>query len=269
MSQSSSQKDLFLKEMKQMAASYSATNTSSNTSSSLNTDSAPNTAVNLKGLPWSPEEDELLTKAVGELGNKWKKMASTYLPGRSGQQCLNRWKKIDPVNGTHHRPRQSFHHDDVNNKAVEKDHADIDNNEVDHAPAAKLSTIEKKVENEDSVTSFSSTVSAKNVVVDTPVNSDKRKKALSSEENVVSSIKAAQERVVKVPSKATKTFSSEERMLTLTFMVFLSSHGKAWQSRFNNLHVNNPRRQVNRNIDGNLRERPVDVLDLFLCKEGP
>lgn len=104
-------KDLFLNEMKQMASSYSATTTSSS-----NNDTVSKTVVSLKGFPWTPEEDEILKKAVGELGNKWKKMAATYLPGRSGQQCLNRWKKIDPVNGTHHRPQQSSR---VGKKTVE------------------------------------------------------------------------------------------------------------------------------------------------------
>ena len=43
---------------------------------------------------WSPEEDELLRRAVGELGERqWKDIAER-IPGRNHVQCLQRWKKV-------------------------------------------------------------------------------------------------------------------------------------------------------------------------------
>lgn len=43
---------------------------------------------------WSAEEDELLRRAVGELGERqWKDIAER-IPGRNHVQCLQRWKKV-------------------------------------------------------------------------------------------------------------------------------------------------------------------------------
>ncbi|KAL5552096.1 hypothetical protein UlMin_002272 [Ulmus minor] len=47
---------------------------------------------------WTKEEDDLLSELVEKFNRKnWKKIAS-YLPGRTGTQCLHRWQKVlDPV----------------------------------------------------------------------------------------------------------------------------------------------------------------------------
>ncbi|PNH06274.1 Myb-like protein A, partial [Tetrabaena socialis] len=46
---------------------------------------------------WTPEEDSLLIKLVGELGaGKWASLAR-HLPGRTDQQCMGRWRRhLDP-----------------------------------------------------------------------------------------------------------------------------------------------------------------------------
>lgn len=50
-----------------------------------------NTAI-VKGK-WSPQEDEMLRKAIQQCGDKnWQQIAN-YLNGRTGQQCLHRWQK--------------------------------------------------------------------------------------------------------------------------------------------------------------------------------
>ena len=42
----------------------------------------------------SPEQDELLKRAVKQHGGKdWKKIAS-MVPGRNHEQCLQRWRKV-------------------------------------------------------------------------------------------------------------------------------------------------------------------------------
>ena len=47
-----------------------------------------------KPKKWSAEEDELLRRAVGELGERqWKDIAERN-PGRNHVQCLQRWKKV-------------------------------------------------------------------------------------------------------------------------------------------------------------------------------
>eukprot|EP00743_Colponemidia_sp_Colp-15_P001235 GILK01001356.1.p1 GENE.GILK01001356.1~~GILK01001356.1.p1 ORF type:complete len:454 (+),score=46.09 GILK01001356.1:30-1391(+) len=43
---------------------------------------------------WSPQEDEVLKRAVEQHdGKNWKKIAS-FLPGRTDVQCLHRWQKV-------------------------------------------------------------------------------------------------------------------------------------------------------------------------------
>ena len=46
---------------------------------------------------WTPEEDMILKKKVAEHGlKKWKEIA-TFLPGRIGKQCRERWyNNVDP-----------------------------------------------------------------------------------------------------------------------------------------------------------------------------
>ena len=43
---------------------------------------------------WKPEEDELLRRAIQEIGEQqWKEIAAR-IPGRNHVQCLQRWKKV-------------------------------------------------------------------------------------------------------------------------------------------------------------------------------
>ncbi|CAG9465043.1 unnamed protein product [Pedinophyceae sp. YPF-701] len=45
---------------------------------------------------WSPDEDDLLYKYQQKHGNKWSVVA-LYIPGRTGQQCAQRWRhKVNP-----------------------------------------------------------------------------------------------------------------------------------------------------------------------------
>jgi hypothetical protein len=43
-----------------------------------------------QGSTWSEEEDGLLAHWQQVLGNKWADIAR-HIPGRSGQQCAQRW----------------------------------------------------------------------------------------------------------------------------------------------------------------------------------
>lgn len=54
------------------------------------------TVKQIKGN-WTPEEDMILKKKVAEYGlKKWKEIA-TFLPGRIGKQCRERWyNNVDP-----------------------------------------------------------------------------------------------------------------------------------------------------------------------------
>ena len=54
------------------------------------------TVKQIKGN-WTPEEDMILKNKVAEYGlKKWKEIA-TYLPGRIGKQCRERWyNNVDP-----------------------------------------------------------------------------------------------------------------------------------------------------------------------------
>lgn len=54
------------------------------------------TVKQIKGN-WTPEEDMILRKKVAEYGlKKWKEVA-TFLPGRIGKQCRERWyNNVDP-----------------------------------------------------------------------------------------------------------------------------------------------------------------------------
>ena len=55
-----------------------------------------NSKSTLKGN-WTPEEDKILKKKVDLFGlKKWKEIA-TFLPGRIGKQCRERWyNNVDP-----------------------------------------------------------------------------------------------------------------------------------------------------------------------------
>ena len=54
------------------------------------------TVKQIKGN-WTPEEDMILKKKVADFGlKKWKEIA-TFLPGRIGKQCRERWyNNVDP-----------------------------------------------------------------------------------------------------------------------------------------------------------------------------
>ncbi|WIA31280.1 hypothetical protein OEZ86_002182 [Tetradesmus obliquus] len=47
------------------------------------------------GQRWEPEEDRLLAHWQGQLGNKWAEVAR-HIPGRTGQQCAQRWRHTNP-----------------------------------------------------------------------------------------------------------------------------------------------------------------------------
>lgn len=47
--------------------------------------------------PWTPEEDALLRKMVGEHGHAWSTI-SNALEGRIAQQCRSRWKQLNGNN---------------------------------------------------------------------------------------------------------------------------------------------------------------------------
>lgn len=50
----------------------------------------------IRRTKWTQEEDELLFKLYQEHGNSWAVIAR-YLPGRTDQQCLGRWRRhLDP-----------------------------------------------------------------------------------------------------------------------------------------------------------------------------
>eukprot|EP00276_Gloeochaete_wittrockiana_P020423 CAMPEP_0184352578 /NCGR_PEP_ID=MMETSP1089-20130417/67725_1 /TAXON_ID=38269 ORGANISM="Gloeochaete wittrockiana, Strain SAG46.84" /NCGR_SAMPLE_ID=MMETSP1089 /ASSEMBLY_ACC=CAM_ASM_000445 /LENGTH=284 /DNA_ID=CAMNT_0026687275 /DNA_START=168 /DNA_END=1018 /DNA_ORIENTATION=+ len=42
-------------------------------------------------IPWTPQEDELLTRLVEKCGARTWSVVSAHLPGRSGKQCRERW----------------------------------------------------------------------------------------------------------------------------------------------------------------------------------
>jgi hypothetical protein len=62
----------------------------------LRNNTGDGTVKQIKGN-WTPEEDMILRKKVAEYGlKKWKEIA-TFLPGRIGKQCRERWyNNVDP-----------------------------------------------------------------------------------------------------------------------------------------------------------------------------
>lgn len=62
----------------------------------LRNNTGDGTTKQIKGN-WTPEEDMILRKKVAEYGlKKWKQIA-TFLPGRIGKQCRERWyNNVDP-----------------------------------------------------------------------------------------------------------------------------------------------------------------------------
>lgn len=51
---------------------------------------------NIRRSKWTEEEDRQLTNAVETIGMKWSQVR-TFVPGRTGPQCRDRWTKIlDP-----------------------------------------------------------------------------------------------------------------------------------------------------------------------------
>ncbi|GBG27474.1 Transcription factor MYB3R-5 [Hondaea fermentalgiana] len=92
----------FAPTLRNAASSGAATRTSSSSSSSSgDATSSENASQTTKGKSvrrrWTPEEDELLRRAVKKYNcQQWKKIA-TEVPGRSHVQCLQRWNKsLDP-----------------------------------------------------------------------------------------------------------------------------------------------------------------------------
>jgi hypothetical protein len=50
----------------------------------------------MKG-PWSKEEDDVVTRLVGQYGPKRWSLIASNLPGRTGKQCRERWhNQLDP-----------------------------------------------------------------------------------------------------------------------------------------------------------------------------
>ena len=49
-----------------------------------------------KHVPWTKEEDARLQRMQEKYGNKWSTVAG-FLPGRTGQQCAQRWRhRVNP-----------------------------------------------------------------------------------------------------------------------------------------------------------------------------
>ncbi len=47
-------------------------------------------------VPWTKEEDARLQRMQEKYGNKWSTVAG-FLPGRTGQQCAQRWRhRVNP-----------------------------------------------------------------------------------------------------------------------------------------------------------------------------
>ena len=72
-------------------------NTSTEDDSSTSTSISRRHRQNAMKGPWSKEEDDVVTRLVGQYGPKRWSLIASNLPGRTGKQCRERWhNQLDP-----------------------------------------------------------------------------------------------------------------------------------------------------------------------------